>query len=64
MSRWGACLAVLLLAVGCFGRAQRPVADPAFGVEVIRSEPIAEFHARAESFYERLALRRINTFGT
>jgi hypothetical protein len=64
VKRWAACLALSLVALGCFGRGDRRVADPAYGVEVLTSGAIADFHARAESFYRRLALRRINTFAT
>lgn len=64
MTRWAACLAASLAALGCFGGADRRVADPAYGVEVLTSGAVADFHTRAETFYRRLALRRINTFGT
>jgi len=38
--------------------------DPRYGVEVVQDESIAEFHARARAFYERLAARRVNTYAT
>ncbi len=57
-------LAVALGALGCFFRGSQPVADPAHGVEVITAGGVAEFHARATTFYDRLVLRRINAVGT
>lgn len=38
--------------------------DPRYGVEVVEFEGIADFHARARAFYDRLASRRVNTYAT
>lgn len=43
---------------------QGPWGDPEFGVEVVEFQGVADFHARALAFYERLSYRRVNTYAT
>lgn len=41
-----------------------PQGDTRYGVEVVDYAGVADFHARALAFYERLSLRRVNSYGT
>lgn len=62
-------LAAALLALGCGSlpwpwREAGPKGDPSFGVEIVEYPGVAEFHAQALAFYERLSYRRVNTYAT
>lgn len=58
----------LLLLPGCAFFADEsepgPRPDPQFGVDVVDSGAVADFHARTQTFYERLSRRRFNTLAT
>ena len=61
----GLVLAGILAVAGCGGgAAPGPAPDVDFGVQVADSEAVAGFHARASSFYARLARRRFSTRAT
>jgi len=46
------------------GGEEEVLGDPRYGVEVVQEQSIADFYARAEAFYGRLASRRVNTYAT
>jgi hypothetical protein len=54
-------LAALLAAACAGGAADAPAPDRAHGVAMVESEAVHGFHARAATFYGRLARRRFNT---
>ncbi len=65
----GAGILTLVLAsgLGCAWwpwRDQGPPGDPRYGVEVVDFEGITQFHERANTFYQRLSNRRVNTYAT
>ncbi len=46
------------------GRDPGPAADPRYGLEVADDAAVVQFYERAQAFYERFALRRVNTLAT
>ncbi len=65
MIRPATLLAVALgAATACGGEAPGVAPDVEFGVRVAESASVVDFHARASSFYARLARRRFNTRAT